>query len=262
MVARAKAEEHTTATQSASFFNARNVGLFSREAAASPFFTPSNNTSSNSLIQTSRENETSASNNHTSSAPEGLLQLQTATPEGPDPCLSLLERIIFLLDELAQRINDGLDDRHNLYKFHRRLRDSHPEHGSWEGHRQRFETERQELRDRLNEWDNNCRGFMPSPQQQEDLNEAYEYKDREFPAEPAQSNKRVVEETEMDHDMVRHILIRSGVPEAAAATLTVMIIIALADPEPFTKVAALIGSAAAVIFFIILGDSSQQPEEA
>lgn len=265
MVLRApKAEKDTVATQSSSFFNSKNSSLLTREAISSPFFTQSNKNQSNGLIQRSREKESSGTNTGISSVAGSVVQLQTATtPGGPDPCLTLLERIIFLLDELAQRINDALDDRHNLYRDHYRIGDPHPDgHGSWEGHRQRFETDRQDLRDRLRDWDNNCRGFMLSSQQQEEMNEANEYKDKEFPSQPAPSNSRVIEEEPGLSDSVVETLVSIGVPVAVAGTLAGAIVLALADPEPFTKIAALIGTAAAVLFFVIWGDSGSEPEEA
>jgi hypothetical protein len=44
--------------------------------------------------------------------------------------------------------------------------------------------------------------------------------------------------------------------------LIVVIIAALADPEPFTKVALIIGAAAATAFFIFIGRQSDVPPEA
>lgn len=265
MVVRApKADNNTAVTQTGSFFNARNSGLSGKEAISSPFFTQSNKAHSNGSIQMSREKESSAPDGNMSSVAGSVVQLQTTTgPGAPDPCLSLLERIIFLLDELAQRINDALDDRHNLYRDHYSLRNPHPDgHGSWEGHRQRFYTERQDLRDRLRDWDDNCRGFMLSSQQQEEMNEANEYKDREFPSEPAPSSSRVMEDEPGLSDQVIETLISIGVPVAVAGTLAAAIVLALADPEPFTKVAALIGTAAAVLFFVIWGDSGEEAQGA
>jgi len=55
---------------------------------------------------------------------------------------------------------------------------------------------------------------------------------------------------------------RAGVPAWAVAGLIVLIIAALADPEPFTKVALIIGAAAAVIFFIAIGRGSDVPSTA
>ncbi len=55
---------------------------------------------------------------------------------------------------------------------------------------------------------------------------------------------------------------KAGVPAWAVAGLIVVIIAALADPEPFTKVALLIGAAAATAFFILIGRVSDVPSSA
>jgi len=41
--------------------------------------------------------------------------------------------------------------------------------------------------------------------------------------------------------------------------MVVLVVAALADPEPFSKVALLIGSAAAIAFFILIGRKSDIP---
>ena len=88
----------------------------------------------------------------------------------PDPCLSLLEAIIELLNEVAQRFNDALNDPHNLFKYHRRMQDADPDHGSWDGHQNRYNEDRGRLRQKVAEWeiDERCRGYPLSRQQQED----------------------------------------------------------------------------------------------
>src|SRR5262249_33159931 len=104
-------------------------------------------------------------------------------PGGPDPCLDILEAIIALLDEVAQRFNDAINDPHELFKYHRRARDAHPDYGSWDGHRDRYYYDRERLRQKVGEWDSNddCRGYRLSDQQQRDLEEAEEFKNKEFP---------------------------------------------------------------------------------
>jgi hypothetical protein len=125
-----------------------------------------------------------------------LAQRQVAsspgTPGGPDPCLDLLELIIHLLNEVAQRFNDAVNDRHNLFRDHRRLRDAGP-HGSWEGHQQRYASDQEKLRYKIAEWDADdpCRNYRLSPQQQEDLNEAREFGDKPFPSRPANTMREM-----------------------------------------------------------------------
>ena len=151
-------------------------------------------------------------------------------PGDPDPCKDLIERIIGLLDEVARRINDALNDPHNLYRDFRTT--PHPEYGSWEGHRQRFYSDRQDLRDKIAEWesDDMCRGYPLSEQQQEDLNEAYEFKEKEYPDKPANSMN---EGQELGWDTVLTVVIALGLSVALVPT----IVAALLDPEPASKLA-------------------------
>jgi hypothetical protein len=109
------------------------------------------------------------------------------TPGGPNPCLDLIEAIIALLDEVAQRINDALNDPHDLYKDFREK--PHPDYGSWKGHKDRYYYDRDRLREKIAEWESNddCRGYRLSKQQQEDLKEAEEFKEKEFPEKPLKS---------------------------------------------------------------------------
>jgi hypothetical protein len=63
-------------------------------------------------------------------------------------------------------------------------------------------------------------------------------------------------------EKIANALKKAGIPAWAVAGLIVLIIAALADPEPFTKVALLIGAAAAVIFFIAIGRGDEVPSGA
>jgi hypothetical protein len=182
-------------------------------------------------------------------------------PGGHDPCLDLLQTIIDFLNDVAKRINDALDDPHGLFEHHRRLKDAHPEHGSWDGHRDRYYYERGRLRQKLAEWDSNddCRGFRLSRQQQEDLTEAREFGEKEFPERPARSLREGQEPEPSTRERIAESLRRAGVPAWAVAALVVLVIAALADPEPFSKVAALIGAAAAIAFFILIGRRDAVP---
>lgn len=151
-------------------------------------------------------------------------------PGGHDPCLALIEAIIGLLDEVAQRFNDALNDRHDLFKYHKTVEDSHPEYGSWDGHRSRYYDDRGRLRQKLAEWDSNddCRGFRPSQQQQEDLTEAREFSDKEFPERPARSIREAQEsEQESVWEKLRkhlpEILVGALVAIGAAATAAALV---------------------------------------
>ena len=204
---------------------------------------------------------------------------QTATSPGmgggPDPCLSLLEAIIELLNEVAKRFNDALNDEHDLYKFHREKHQSHPDHGSWEGHRERYDKDRGRLRQKLADWGSNddCRGYLLGKEQEVDLKEAEEFGNKEFPKEPAPTHRpvkppvpatREAQEEAADaepsfRERVAEALRKAGIPAWAVAGMVVLVIAALADPEPITKLALLLGTAAAVVVLVAIGRSSDVP---
>lgn len=194
------------------------------------------------------------------------VQRQAAPPAGPGPdrCLDLLAIIIELLNEVAQRFNDALDDRHGLFDHHRRIRDAHPEHGSWEGHEQRFLEDRGRLRYRLAEWDadDECRGRQLSSEQASELAEARDFAGKDWPSRPA---RRSAEEPASDpstRERMAEALREAGVPAWAVAAVVVLVIAALADPEPFSKLALIIGSAAAIALLILLGRPDEAPDGA
>lgn len=200
-----------------------------------------------------------------SAATELTVARQTATggPTGPDPCMTLLDRIIALLDEVAQRFNDALDDRHDLYRYHKGIRDAHPDYGSWDGHERRYIQDRDELRRKLSEWDGNddCRGRELAPEKVRDLAEAREFAVKEFPNRPANVNRAPTEDPST-RERIARALEQAGVPAWAVAALVVLVIAAIADPEPFSKVALLIGATAAVLFFVIIGRGDAVPSGA
>ena len=170
--------------------------------------------------------------------------------------MDLLAAIIELLNEVAQRFNDALDDRHHLYDYHRQIRDSHPEYGSWDGHKNRFLEDRGTLRRRLTEWDNDddCQNRRLSPDQISELAEARDFAGKEWPSRPL---KRSTEEDPAaepsTRERIAEALRQVGVPAWAVAAVVVLVIAALADPEPFSKLALIIGTAAAVALLIFLG---------
>jgi hypothetical protein len=157
-------------------------------------------------------------------------------PGTPGPCADILQQIIDLLNLVADLINNALNDPHNLYKY---FRDTpHPEYGSWNGHRDNFYSERERLRLKIAEWeaDDTCRGYPLSDQQQAELNEAYEYKDKEFPSKPAPSmyeEQEPAPSSSPTWDTVLKVVIVLGLSIGLVAT----IVAALADPEPATKLA-------------------------
>jgi hypothetical protein len=78
----------------------------------------------------------------------------------------------------------------------------------------------------------------------------------ERPENPPESGEMTTRER------IAYGLKKAGVPAWAAAGLVVLVVAAIADPEPFTKVALLIGAAAAIIFFVAIGRRDAVPAEA
>jgi hypothetical protein len=183
-------------------------------------------------------------------------QATAGGPGGPGGCFDLFQAIIDLLNEVAKRFNDALDDPHDLYRYHRKMNNPHPDgHGSWEGHRDRFKYDRDRLRQKIAEWDSDddCRNYRLSPEQVRELAEGREYAEKEFPERPLASRDRLSGTDPGLRDRVRKMLIDVGVPLAFVGVMVVLVIAALADPEPFSKVALIIGVVAAVAFFALLG---------
>jgi hypothetical protein len=61
-------------------------------------------------------------------------------------CEPIQREIDGLVYELDMRVERLLMDEHSLYDYHRTLRLAHPEHGSWEGHIQKYLKLQQDLR--------------------------------------------------------------------------------------------------------------------
>jgi hypothetical protein len=177
-----------------------------------------------------------------------------AGPGGPDRCFNLLQDIIFWLGEVARRIEEAKLDMHNLFNLHHDLRNPGPD-GSWMGHRQKFEEDRQKLRRAIAEWDkdDDCRNRELSSEQQSDLDEARLFADAEFPERPARASQIIPLPDPGLRQRVIDLLLRVGVPVAVVGTIAVLVIAAIVDPEPFSKVALIIGVTAAVAFFALLG---------
>jgi hypothetical protein len=63
-------------------------------------------------------------------------------------------------------------------------------------------------------------------------------------------------------EKIANALKKAGIPPWAAAALITLIVAALLDPEPFTKVALLVGAAAAVAIFVAIGRQGEVPPSA
>jgi hypothetical protein len=189
------------------------------------------------------------------------IQRQIASPPGGfDPCLSILEQIIELLNEVAKRIKDALDDPHQLFKYYRSTKSPHPEYGSWDGHRDRFHYDRDRLRQKIAEWESNdnCKGYPLSSEQKSELGEAIEFKDKEFPGKPAPAMREVEVEIDLS-DKIANALRKFDIPNFAIPYLVALVIADLADPEPFSKVVLIVGTAAAILIFMVIGRQSDVP---
>lgn len=196
-------------------------------------------------------------------APATVQRQIAGTPGGPDPCFNLLQEIIALLDEVAHRIMDAENDPHGLFG----RSTPHPDYGSWSGHRDRFNYDRGRLRTKLGEWDINdrCRGYQLTREQAQELAEAREFAEREFPSRPLPTMRR--EEApvtdspnpgvspELQH-RVEQFLINIGIPAFAIGGMVVLVMAALADPEPISKLGLIIGTASAAALLIFLGGDS------
>ncbi|WP_251304592.1 hypothetical protein [Georgenia satyanarayanai] len=86
-----------------------------------------------------------------------------------------------------------------------------------------------------------------------------EYAGRQFPARPVPSMREAhAPESDLEAE-VRRGLIEIGVPAFAVAALVVLVIAALADPEPFTKLALILGTATAVALLVLFGREDDVP---
>jgi hypothetical protein len=175
---------------------------------------------------------------------------------GDNGCFNLLNEIIEWSRKVSQRISDALADIHDLWKFYRSIGNPHPDgYGSWDGHVRFFNREQGELRYKLGEWDSNddCRGLRLSPEQQTELDKAREVSEQKYPERPAKNLRLTPLPDPGLRDRIAKLLISIGIPVAVVGGLTALVIAALADPEPFSKVALLLGSAAAIALFVLLG---------
>jgi len=82
--------------------------------------------------------------------------------------------------------------------------------------------------------------------------------------EPKQGPYRTPQVPEEDsapstREKIANALKKAGVPPWAAAATVTLIITGLADPEPFSKIAFLVGAAAAVAIFVSLGRQDEVP---
>ncbi|MGT2476679.1 eCIS core domain-containing protein [Paraburkholderia terrae] len=184
-------------------------------------------------------------------------QSDVSSGGGPDPCFDLLQAIIEFLNEVAQRFNDALNDPHDLFRDHRTVKEAHPDYGSWDGHRDRYNYTRDNLRRKIAEWDSNddCRAFRLSKQQQEDLEEAREFGSKEFPAKPSPSMREAPrEESESVWDKLRkylpEILVAGLIAIAAYAAAAAVVACFASGACEFAAVLAGVG------FLLVLGISA------
>jgi hypothetical protein len=209
---------------------------------------------------------------------DALLSRQVVVPGAPGPggggnqCLALLGEILsFLLggpnhtiggvDVVGRDIHRGLIERyehmrqdpHQLFRNHRGVGQAHPQFGSWEGHQQTFRDQARGLRERLNNWQRNgCNGpdsGVPELAHNE-VRRAWDYATREPPVQPAQMQAQPAERTTIDPDKVLKILAILGISLA----LLGLVIVAVLDPEPVTKLAAIgLTVATATTLLVMLG---------
>ncbi|MBG1271391.1 eCIS core domain-containing protein [Nostoc sp. WHI] len=165
----------------------------------------------------------------------GIVQCQTATAGGDPECPNLLEQIRRFIfgDEntkgLIQRWEELRADPRNLQWDY--WINPHPQYGSVEGHQQQFRNMQQGLRNRLNQWNSkNCDDPDGTVQLPEN---AWDWATRQAPVpipreRPAPSSSRSVSVSD-----VIDVLVTLGLSIA----LLSVVIAALADPEPATKLA-------------------------
>ena len=80
------------------------------------------------------------------------------------------------------------------------------------------------------------------------------------PGQPTpQSDKPPESDKPTTRERIADALRKAGVPAWAVAGVVVLVVAALADPEPFSKVALIIGSAAAIVFFALIGRGGAAP---
>ena len=175
-------------------------------------------------------------------------------PGGLDPCDGLLQEIINLLDEVAKRYNDALDDEHELYRYHRTKQDAHPEWGSWEGHKDRYKYDRERLRQKIAEWeaDDRCRGHRLTDEQREAFKEAEEFREKQFPERPARSLRSSNEQTEDQGESIWEKL-RRYLPEVVVGALMAIGAVAVAATivACFTSGACEVAAAVAGLSFVL-----------
>ncbi|WP_218079322.1 hypothetical protein [Anthocerotibacter panamensis] len=184
---------------------------------------------------------------------------------GPDPeCERLLGEILsFLFGEAAhqmegeafqgvdlkrgliERHEDLLVDEHELYTKHLELDQAHPQYGSWKGHRDQYEGDRRGLAKRLNEWrKNKCGDFIGQglPERVRNvIKTAAKWVKQKPPKQPRQFTALPEAQQSLASEVLK-VLEVLGI----SVFLAGVIVAALIDPEPATKL-ALIGLTAVQI---------------
>jgi hypothetical protein len=150
----------------------------------------------------------------------------------PDPgCAAIIDCIEVLIEELAGRFHDV----ETL--------------GGDPGHFKRIEIVQGILKTLMAMALLACKAGEYDPELQEEAEKWAGRQFRQVAPEPGPSTRERIAKALQD----------AGVPAWAVAALVVLIIAALADPEPFSKIVALIGATAAVLFFIAIGRSGDIP---
>jgi hypothetical protein len=190
---------------------------------------------------------------------------------GGNRCLEILGEILSFLYGGAQHVVDGIvlggpdihrglieryehmrEDPHKLYRDHPTQARRHPAYGSWEGHQGQYRDMARGLRDRLNDWArNNCDdpdSGVPEGARVH-VPRAWDYATREPPVQPALVEAAPARRG-IDPEKVLTVLKILGV----SLLLLGLVIAALLDPEPLTKLGLLgLSAATATLLLVMLG---------
>lgn len=158
---------------------------------------------------------------------------QDVSEDSAATCNPIIDCINELIELLAGRISD-IENK-----------------GGDQGHSERLEIVQEILRTLMNKALLECKNGEYDEELKEEAEKWTKRKPGQAPNQP--------EPEPSLREKIANALQKAGVPPWAVAGLVVFIIAALADPEPFTKVAAIIGAAAAIAFFALIGRSGDVP---
>jgi hypothetical protein len=171
------------------------------------------------------------------------------SPPGPGSkkCLELFQKILDLINGgngikrgLVERFMDMLNDE-ILYQHHRTTSNPHPTKGSWDGHVQQYNDQQRGLNNRLNDWiKNGCDG-PGGPPLPEAANEwvkkpaPTQPKNVSMPDPTSSPDSASSPEPTLSYTTIRNAVIALGI----SVTLIGLIVVAVLDPEPLSKLAAI-----------------------